>query len=512
MPNISKNYITKKNNLRVKEVLILILFILSLSVLPVNGEEKPIVEKGARITILNDNYLRVETFYIFEPEINAYLFSDAIAPPSEFRNVSIKINSVEISRNEYFEKIINTINGPYKYLVVNKPLEAHADIQKKNRVYFQYESKQNFTTFFSQLRVIEMSLITKSKTHVKYRLLVQSQNTEHIIAGFPTENVTCEYDYDYAKCSFDYDSFQYNETTGPVAANFNNIIIYNTTSNPGVQESSLTIKVLSPSLIKQTFSRKVIGSKESGFSHVEMFPIFALTQPTRPIEPIINIDGQSKTAAKVDFDELDSNPYQYFYCIKEGYLFIGYELPEGSIGDIGYDIEVDGSKVINTTDYFNYIFSDWLITPAYSRDIRLFVIFELPDEFVIDDTNYKENLVIIPKENSNQLRFRFDDSPQLRKESFQIKFSRSETKVLNYVKFANIPFSIGLFIFLFLVYYKKTSYKTVSKVLSALITTVLSIITMVFSIEMIGQAFVYTRMYIPIILTLCIVIIQKRTK
>jgi len=166
----------------------------------------------------------------------------------------------------------------------------------------------------------------------------------------------------------------------------------------------------------------------------------------------IKIDGNEFVPILIEYGELKrivetgnfTKPFQCFYYFGKGLnsnentLYIGYILNEGSIGEINIETEYDANKVLTSKDGFNYVFENDLTVPAHISKIKEFLIFELPDGFDVDDTNYKSNLITKSLKGSNNLRFKFENISDYKPEPLKIEFSRMETEFFNFIKIVNI--------------------------------------------------------------------------
>jgi hypothetical protein len=479
----------------------------------VHGESLPKMKKESLVTLLESGTIKIETIYRIEPSLDTFITSEAIKSPEKLRNVTIGINGKEISKENYEEYFLH--DGTYRYIALKRSLTVYANINKPNEVYVKYETKLP-TGYQFKVDLIELCQRTEPQVNVNYSLIVQSFDNNYVprVIGNQDEFlVNHDIEEGFTTLSRTYKSFDISEEKIP-GIQIKGLFFINVASKP-LQESTRTFKVVDSNLVKEIYNYKLRGVKGEHPEHLSVYPISEYVELSRHPKINIKIDGNEFVPILIEYDELKrivetgnyTKPFQYFYYFGKGLnsnentLYIGYILNEGSIGEINIETEYDANKVLTSKDGFNYVFENDLTVSAHTSKIKEFLNFEIPEEFNIEATNYKSNLITTSFKGSNNLRFKFENISDYKPEPLKIEFSRRETKFFNFIKIVNICLLFGIInlslLWLFGIIPFKISY----------VGYILSIVAIVYGLS-IGkfsgsnffEAVNYTYSWIPIIL------------
>jgi len=435
--------------------IITICFVLLLSGINMtSGENLPKIEKTSLVTLLDHGTIKIETIYRFEPGFDTFVTSEAIKSSENLKNVRIEINGKKVSKENYEEYFL--LGETYRYIALKKSLFAYADINRINEVYMRYETKLS-TDPQIKVDLLEICQRTDPQVDVSYTLITQSFDSSYLprVISNQEEFIVTHYTEGFTILSRVYKSFNMSEEKKgmPIKGFF----YINVSSRP-LLGSTRTYKVIDPNLVKEIYNYKEVGIKELPPKHISVYPLSEYVELTKHPEIIIEIDGNKCPVNLIEYDDLKKiceteksiDPSQCFYYIGKGLnsnentLYIVYILNEGSTADVTIEIEYDASKILTSEDGFNYIFGYDLTSPAHVSKIKEFLIFEVPENFNIDDTNYKSNLITTNFKDSNNLRFKFENVLDFKSESLKIEFSREETKFLNFIKIVNIMLLCGI--------------------------------------------------------------------
>lgn len=487
----------------------------------VHGESLPKMEKESLVTLLDSGAIKIETIYRIEPSLDTFITSEAIKSPEKLKNVTIGINGKEISKENYEEYFL--YDGTYRYIALKRSLTVYANINKPNEVYVKYETKLP-TGYQFKVDLIELCQRTGPQVNVNYSLIVQSFDNNYVprvISNQDEFSVNHNIEEGFTTLSRTYRSFDISEERIP-GIQIKGLFFINVSSKP-VQESIRTFEVVDPNLVKEIYNYKLRGVKGENPEHVVQYPLSEYVELTKHPKIKIKIDENEFIPILIEYDELKkivetgnyTKPFQYFYYFGKGLnsnentLYIGYILNEGSIGEINIETEYDANKVLTSKDGFNYLFENDLTAPAHTSKIKEFLIFEVPEEFNIEATNYKSNLITTSFKGSNNLRFKFENISDYKPEPLKIEFSRRETKFFNFIKIVNIGLLFVIVNLSLLLFFGIISFNiSYLGYILLIVGAILNFIVGKFSSANFFEAVNYTYSWIPIILVILLFVTQ----
>lgn len=411
------------------------------------GEGKLKMEKKSLVTLLENGSIKIETIYRLDPSFDAFITSDGVKSPDNLRNVTIGINGKEIPEENFQE--YQMVDGTYRFIALKQSLTAYANINEVNEVYVRYEYKLP-TSYQIKIDLLELNQRTNLPVDVNYVLVIQSFDEKYLprVVGNQDEFLVNHYIEGFTTLSRTYKSVTFEEKR---YIQVQGLFYINVSSKP-LQASTRTFEVIDSNLIKEIYNYELLGVKGERVEHLSQYPLSEYVELTNNPKIKIKIDEKEYYPILIEYDELKkivesgnlARPYQYFYYFGKGLnsnentLYIGYILNEGSTGEVNIEAEYNANKVLISNDGFNYFFEIDLTAPGHTSKIKEFLNFKVPNEFNIDDTNYKSNLITTSFKGSNSLRFKFEKTSDYKPEPLKIEFSRGETKFLNYVKIVNI--------------------------------------------------------------------------
>lgn len=482
----------------------------------------PKMEKKSLVTLLDQGTIKIETIYKIEPGVNTFITSEAIRSSEKIRNITARINGREISQENYQEYSVRLrINGeeipeesflrnkPYRYIGLKQSLDVYVNINEANEVYIKYETKLS-TGYQIFLDLSEQCQRTNPQVTVDYVLIVQSLDDDYrpMVTGDQDVFSVDHYIEGFTILRRTYKSFDMLKEKK--AMRIENLFFFNVGSRP-LQESTRTFKVVDCNLVKEIYNYKMRGVKEYT-KRIFQYPVSEYVELTKHPKIKIKVDGVEFTPILIEYDELKKilktkELAQPFYYLGKGVnsnentLYIGYILKEGSVGEIDIETEYNANKVLTTQDRFNYVFETDLTIPGHISKIIEFLSFEIPDEFNIDNTNHKSNLITTSFRHSNNLRFKFKAISDYKGGPLRIEFSRKETRFFNIIKIVNICLLFVIVNLLMLWFFRIIPFKiSYMGLIFPIIALICGSLVGKFSSANFFQAVTYTHSWIPIIL------------
>ena len=481
------------------------------------------MEKKSLVTLLEQGTIRIETIYKIEAGVNTFITSEAIRSSEKMRNITVAINGKQIPQENYQEYSIRLkINGeeipqesslrnkPYRYIGLKQSLDVYVNINEVNEVYIKYETKLS-TGYQIFLDLSEQCQRTNPQVTVNYVLIAQSLDDDYLprVTGDQEAFSVDHYIEGFTILRRTYKSFDMLKEKK--AMRIKNLFFINVGSKP-LQESTRTFKVVDCNLVKEIYNYKMRGVKEYT-KRIIQYPVSEYVELTKHPKIKIKVDGEEFVPILIEYDELKKilktkdlvQPFFYYFGkglnSNENTLYIGYILKEGSVGEIDIETEYNANKVLTTQDRFNYVFETDLTIPGHISKISEFLSFEIPDEFNIDNTNHKSNLITTSFRHSNNLRFKFKAISDYKGDPLKIKFSRKETRFFDIIKIVNICLlfiTVNLLMLWFLrIIPFKISYVNF---IYPIIPLICGLLLSKFSSATFLQAVTYTYSWIPIIL------------
>jgi len=505
-------------------IIIVISFILLMSYIHVaHGENLSKMEKESIITLLNGGIVKIETVYKIESGFDTFITSEAIKSPEKLRNVTIGINGQELPGENYEEYFLD--NGTYRYIGLKQSLMAYANIREPNEIYIKYEAYLPIS-YQIKIDLLELCQRTNQQASVNYTLIVQSFDNNYVprVIGNQNEFLVNHYMEGFTTLSRTYESFDILEEIRGLQ--IKGLFFIDASSKP-LQESARTFELVDTNIVKEIYNYKIRGVKGEHPEYLSVYPISEHVKSSQHPKINIKIDGIDHTPILIEYDNLKkivetgnfTKPFQFFYYFGEGLnsnentLYIGYFLDEGSVGEVNIETEYLANKVLSTEDGFNYIFEYDLTFPGHIFKISEYMNFKIPEEFGIDYTNYKSNLITTSFKQSNNLRFKFENISDYKPEPLKIGFSRSETKLFNYIKIVNMILLFLIVNLILLWFFGLIPYNNnnLGYILSGIAIIYGSSVSK-FSSANFFEAFNYTYSWIPIILGVLVIFAQIFTK
>ena len=362
------------------------------------GEDLPQMEKTSLITLMDNGIVKIETIYRIEPAIDTFITSEAIKSPESLRNLTIKINGEELSKEDYQEF---SLQDGHKYIGLKRSLIAFADINETNEVYVKYEI--NISTGYQfKLDLLELCQRTNQQVNVNYDLIIQSFDNNYVpvIVGNQDEFLVSHHIGGFLTLSRTYKSFDVLEEKRGLP--IKNVFFINAKLRP-LQVSTLKI-VVDPknNLVQEIYNcelRKVEGANPN---HLIQYGISEYVEITA--NPKINIknNGNEFVPIRIEYLELKSivesgNFTEPFYYLGKGInsnentLYVGY-ISNTAKTEVNIEFEYTSNRILTTVDGFHYIFEYYIFTPIHASKINDFLNFEIPEEYSIDNSNYESNL------------------------------------------------------------------------------------------------------------------------
>ncbi|MCK5509807.1 MAG: hypothetical protein KAI50_14935, partial [Desulfobacterales bacterium] len=356
------------------------------------------MEKTSLITLMDNGIVKIETIYRIEPAIDTFITSEAIKSPESLRNLTIKINGEELSKEDYQEF---SLQDGHKYIGLKRSLIAFADINETNEVYVKYEI--NISTGYQfKLDLLELCQRTNQQVNVNYDLIIQSFDNNYVpvIVGNQDEFLVSHHIGGFLTLSRTYKSFDVLEEKRGLP--IKNVFFINAKLRP-LQVSTLKI-VVDPknNLVQEIYNcelRKVEGANPN---HLIQYGISEYVEITA--NPKINIknNGNEFVPIRIEYLELKSivesgNFTEPFYYLGKGInsnentLYVGY-ISNTAKTEVNIEFEYTSNRILTTVDGFHYIFEYYIFTPIHASKINDFLNFEIPEEYSIDNSNYESNL------------------------------------------------------------------------------------------------------------------------
>ena len=491
------------------------------------------IVKLSTITLIENNHFRLQTTYGIEPNIDVVLISADMVRATNISNIMVRFDHHELSSKYYEESVVETQNEtvPLRCIMLDAPLSHFTDIHNHEGtiiVDFIYDFYLPLQSTMTNVQVIEWSLSTTPQVEVTYFLQIISEDDSQIpsIVNMDADVSVEQVDINESILNRVYNSFKVDDEEFSLKPFFG-IQFWNTSTYP-VLKSRRTIKFIDSKTVEETYQYMLSGKDFSDDKiHLNVFPI--PKQVSTIDHPRIDfiLDKKQKTITPITFEELNEiiesgneltipTPFYYFgkgNNLSNNTLFFGYRLPFNSTAELEYHFEYDSSNLISAKDEFNYKLSYNIINPLYLRELEEYWKFELPSEFVITNTNYKDQLV---SQDVHSCAWKFEDVAEYFGENkLIIDFQRQETPTYDFLRYANI-IAFSALILSLIFFYDKVK----NNLLAFLMYPVIDFLLFVFAILLNSydwlSAFTYTFTYLSLIWILIVliakIILKKKAK
>ncbi len=435
----------------------LVLFMTNLTGSALSPLDYPII-KLTTITLIEPGYFRLQTTYLIDNNIDVLLVSSDGIRASNIANISVKINDIAIPPENYSELVPNgkEVSNPLRIVSLNAPLSDFRSLyQGKINVDFLFDFYRPISSDLDML-VVENSLVTQPQVQVSYWLQIISNNDKYVpyIINSDVNVRTEQAKINETVLNYVYTSYALKDKNYSVKPYYG--IQFLDTSKYPILQSTRTIKFIDSKTVIETYEYQLSGKDFSDkISHLNIFAIPRQANPTDHPRISFLLDNQPKTLTKITYEELSkiiqngseltTSPIYYFgkgNNLSNNTLYFGYNLPINSTAELKYSFEYNSKNLISTSDGFNFRLKYPLIFPIYLKEIDQYWKFEVPSDFIIKDTNFKEQLL---SQDTHLAVWKFNDIDEFFTGNFFIiNFQEMQTQIYDRIRIVNILLSVFL--------------------------------------------------------------------